>query len=100
MLPSRENYSPDPKGLLQWVKRGSSFGDETESLYKTKFSSRASPYLTQLGNIGIALPFGLQNAESTPERLGKWFGVVGDWLVRGEIDEARTVGNDEHLWFR
>lgn len=99
LLPNRESYSSDINDVSQWHQRGISFGNETKSLYHIKFSGHTSPYLAQLINMGIGLPFFLQNAESRPEILGKWFAVVGDLLVRGEIDEARNVGNDNHIWF-
>ena len=100
LLPPRESYPKDLDGGRKWFERGISFGNETESLYNAKFSRRVSPYLAQLGNMGIALPFFLQHTESRPEQLGKWFATVGDWLVRGDIEGARAVGNDPHLWFQ
>jgi hypothetical protein len=99
LLPPRESYAPDSDGAGKWFQRGVNFSNETEALYAMKFGDRATPYLIQLQNMGVMLPFHLQHVEGRPTGLGKWFSAVGDLLVQGKIQEARTVGNNNALWF-
>lgn len=49
--------------------------------------------------MGIALPFFLKNAQSQPSRVGKWFGITGDLLANGKINEAIAEANNESIWF-
>lgn len=92
LLPPRQSYSQDISGISKMHQRGAAFSQETHALYNMKFGNRATPYLAQLQTMGIILPLSLQRSESRHAGLGKWFATVGDLLVQGQIQEARTVG--------
>jgi len=97
LLPKRGSYPADDGGAEKHWEASVTFNETTKSLYNARFS-RATTYLGELANMGITLPFFLQNSEGRPAKLALWFDTVGDLLVNGKINEARVLGNDNHYW--
>lgn len=99
LLPPRESFDPTVQGARKWFDRNVAFSKETEALLAQKFQ-QAAFLLGELEMLGIEMPFFIQNSQTDPARVAKWYNFVGSYLEQGRIEEGRIKAADNDFWFR
>jgi hypothetical protein len=95
LLPKRETYPPDTAGVGNWFSSMRDFRSRTNSIFAERFGALIIQYLTRLEIIGVEPPWG----RDSPAERGKWFGLIGEFLEKGSVVEARERGPDIRFWW-
>ena len=83
----------------EWEKR-SLFENETSVLFRERFGSALTRYAAGLTSLGIDQSFQVAAHSDRPLLMAEWFGLMGSFVEKESVADARHNSADEDFWFK